>query len=350
MIVDAKYMSRCIQLAMKGRGYTSPNPMVGAVVVHDGLVIGEGYHKKYGEVHAEVNAINSVRDKSLLKDSTLYVSLEPCSHYGKTPPCAQLIIDSKIPRVVVGSLDPFPEVAGRGVKMLENAGIITRVGMLRKECEELNKEFITFYTKNRPYIYLKWAQSNDGYMDKKRSKENTKATPISNDFTKILVHKLRAETDAIMVGTNTAILDNPSLTTRHWYGKNPTRFILDRKMRVPENNLIFNSEAHTYIVTEENREYSGMEHVESLCINYDESFLNNLLKIFKEKMLLSVMIEGGAKLLQFMIDNNMWDEAYVEVSSSNFGAGVVAPDIRGELRETNQWKDSKQLHFYALHA
>lgn len=347
MLVDLQYMYRCLQLAQKGRGSVSPNPMVGAVVVHENKIIGEGYHRKYGEAHAEVNAINSVKDKHLLKESTLYVSLEPCSHYGKTPPCAQLIIDSEIPRVVIGSLDPFPQVAGRGVKMLKDAGVETKIGILQAECDELNKEFITVHTQNRPYVYLKWAQSEDGFMDRKRSSSTEMPTAISNDFTKILVHQLRANVDAIMIGTNTAILDNPSLITRCWYGKNPIRIVIDRSGKINAESKIFDGEVLTYIVTETDH---FVKNAELIKLKFDDVFLNKLLITLKEKGIMSLMIEGGAQFLQYIIDQKMWDEAFVERSNLKLTDGIKAPDIKGVLIEECSWKSSKKFHFRATHA
>ncbi|MFM2292377.1 MAG: 5-amino-6-(5-phosphoribosylamino)uracil reductase, partial [Bacteroidota bacterium] len=227
------YISRCLQLAQYGAGYVAPNPMVGCVIVCDGKVIGEGYHHRYGEAHAEPNAINSVKDKSLLSKSTLYVSLEPCSHFGKTPPCANLIIESQIQRVVIGTLDPNPKVAGRGVKLLQDAGIEVEVGFLTEACRELNKRFFIYQEQKRCYVLLKWAQTKDGFMDRIRTDINQAPLQISNSFTRQLTHKMRSENQAIMVSTNTVILDNPSLTVRNWTGKSPIRIAIDRQGRIP---------------------------------------------------------------------------------------------------------------------
>lgn len=338
-------MHRCIQLALKGKGYTSPNPMVGAVVVYKDTIIGEGYHRKAGEGHAEVNAIANVRNKELLKESTLYVSLEPCSHYGKTPPCAQLIIDSQIPNVVIGCLDPFPQVSGRGVRMLNEAGINTRIGVLEQECQTLNKEFITSQTQGRPYIYLKWAQSADGFMDRERSEENSTPTVLSNDFTKILVHKLRAEVDAIMVGTNTAIADNSSLTTRLWHGKNPIRIIVDRTLRIPQSYNIYNKSVKTLIFTEKETLPINAKNIEFIYIKFDKQFLSNLFSELFKQGIQSIMVEGGGKLLQSIIDAQMWDEAFVEMTESTFNAGTPAPKIEAKLIDERFYKQSKRLHF-----
>ncbi len=345
MNIDAKYMHRCIQLALKGKGYTSPNPMVGAVVVHNGNIIGEGYHQKAGEGHAEVNAIANVKDKKLLKQSTLYVSLEPCSHYGKTPPCSQLIIDSLIPNVVVGCLDPFPEVSGRGIQMLNNAGVKTHVGVLEQECISLNKEFITSQTQHRPYIYLKWAQSSDGFMDKERTEENTIPTVISNDFTQILVHKLRAEVDAIMVATNTAIADNPSLTTRLWKGNNPIRIIIDRTLKIPKTHQIYDNSVKTIIITEIKVAATNTKNTEFINVKFDDKFIENLFSTLYKKNIQSVMIEGGGKFLQSVIDSQTWNEAFVEISQEKFVRGTKAPKIGINLLKEVYYNESKRLHF-----
>ncbi len=344
MIVDEKYMRRCLQLAQNGKGFVSPNPMVGAVIVHGGKIIGEGYHRIYGKPHAEVNAINSVKDKALLKESTIYVSLEPCSHYGKTPPCAQLIIDSGIPRVVVACLDPYPAVSGRGVKMLQNAGVEVTLGVLEKEALELNKEFFTVQSKKRPYIYLKWAQTQDGFIDIARD-ENLipQPTPISNEFTKMLVHKERSEVSAIMIGTNTAIKDNPSLTTRLWYGKNPIRIVLDRKGRIPTDYTLFDGKVETIIFTEDLKD-SSSENVIYHQARFDEHLLENILSFLQTRQISSVLVEGGRELLQSFIDKSLWDEAFVETSNVNFKVGIKAPNINGKILKKGYWRTSEVVH------
>ncbi|MDH6308993.1 diaminohydroxyphosphoribosylaminopyrimidine deaminase/5-amino-6-(5-phosphoribosylamino)uracil reductase [Dysgonomonas sp. PFB1-18] len=345
MNIDEKYMYRCLQLALNGKGFVSPNPMVGAVVVHNGKIIGEGYHRRYGKAHAEVNAIDSVRDKSLLKESTIYVSLEPCSHHGKTPPCAQLIIDHQIPHVVVACLDPYPSVSGRGIKMLRDAGIEVKTGVLEKEAWELNKEFFTAQTKGRPYIYLKWAQTKDGFIDKERCEnEDPKPTPISNEFSRILVHKKRAEVAAIMIGTNTAVKDNPSLTTRYWHGKNPIRIVLDRQGRVPRDYTIFDNKVETIVFTEQASSIAKGENVTEIEIQYDDNLLQNIFNILNSKRIDSVLVEGGRELLQSLIDRQLWDEAYIETSCITFGKGVKAPVIDGFVLEELDWGTSRQVH------
>lgn len=341
---DEKFMRRCLQLALNGRGYTHPNPMVGAVVVHAGKIIGEGYHREYGKAHAEVNAINSVQDKSLLPESTIYVSLEPCSHYGKTPPCSQLIIDSKIPKVVMATLDPYPKVSGRGVKMLQDAGVDVRIGVLEDEARMLNKEFFTAQTSGRPYIYLKWAQTKDGFIDKKREKGSpAQPTPISNDLTRMLVHKIRSEVGAIMVGTETAIKDNPSLTTRFWRGKNPVRVVLDRNRRIPEDYTLFDDRAETLIFTEKPDSLAKTGKVSFVPLTFDEFMIPALLKELNKRKIHSLLVEGGAMLLRSFINAGAWDEACVEISDILFSEGVKAPVAAGIIQRDRRVMRSQTL-------
>lgn len=344
-MIDQQYMYRCFQLAVNGKGLVNPNPMVGAVIVHDHKIIGEGYHRRYGQAHAEVNAIASVKDKSLLSESTLYVSLEPCSHHGKTPPCSQLIIESGIPRVVVACLDPYHKVSGRGVQELRKAGVEVEVGVLENEAKELNKEFITAQTKNRPYIYLKWAQSADGYIDRERANaQDYQAAAISSDFTRMLVHKQRAEVSAIMIGTNTAIKDNPSLTTRFWSGKNPIRVVLDRQGRIPSDYRLCDGEVETIIFTENipiDKEKKGLKYEK---IVFDDHLLDNVFRILHHQRINSVMIEGGQILLQSVIDKQLWDEAQIEISDLHFGKGVKAPVVGGRLVKECVWGTSRNVH------
>ena len=251
MTKDEKYIRRCIQLARNGMCNAAPNPMVGAVIVHNDRIIGEGYHARCGEGHAEVNAIRSVKDESLLQESTIYVSLEPCSHYGKTPPCADLIIRKGIPRVVVGCVDPFSLVSGRGIQKLKDAGIDVKVGVLEAECRQLIKRFVTFNTQQRPYITLKWAESADGFIDINR--EEGQPVVLSTPITLMYVHKQRAEHHAILVGRRTALLDNPSLTTRNWYGKNPVRLVIDKELTLPTSLKLFDGSAPTWIFTAQDK-------------------------------------------------------------------------------------------------
>ncbi len=338
-------MQRCLQLASCGKGYVSPNPMVGAVVVHNGKIIGEGYHRQYGKAHAEVNAINSVADKDLLKQSTIYVSLEPCSHYGKTPPCSQLIIDMGIPRVVIATLDPYHKVSGRGVKMLQEAGIEVKIGVLEEEARLQNKEFFVSHTQNRPYIYLKWAQTQDGFIDKKRKDGEAKEpTPISNNLTKTLVHKLRSEVSAIMIATNTAVNDNPSLTTRLWFGKNPQRIILDRSGRIPSNYHLFDNTVNTIIFTQKVKKEVVNGKTSFVPLEFDKNLIPSILKELNKRKIDSLLVEGGATLLQSFIDAGAWDEAYIEVADKRFVEGTKAPNIQGEVTDDLKIGGSHAIH------
>ena len=321
-----KYMWRCIQLAQNGMNHTAPNPMVGAVIVCDGRIIGEGYHVRCGEAHAEVNAIRSVVDKESLKRSTIYVSLEPCSHYGKTPPCADLIIRMQIPRVVIGCKDPFVQVAGQGIERLRNAGCEVVVGVLEKECRQLIRHFITFNTLRRPYITLKWAESADGFIDVVRTQG--KPARLSNDLTAMRVHKLRAENDAIMVGTNTAELDNPSLTVRHWWGDNPLRVVTDSELRLSGELTLFDGTVPTLVLTRcGERNHPHAEHV---LWGDDETMLEHLMKELYQRKKQTLMVEGGRQLLQSFIDAGLWDEILIEKSAQSLGHGISSPQVHGE--------------------
>ncbi len=324
---EYKYMRRCIQLAQNGRCNAAPNPMVGAVIVCDGQIIGEGYHVRYGEPHAEVNAIRSVKTPSLLKRSTIYVSLEPCSHYGKTPPCADLIIEKQIPRIVIGCLDPFSEVAGRGIQKLKNAGREVIVGILEEECKQLIQRFVTFHTLHRPYITLKWAESTDGYLDIHR--EGGCPVVLSSPLTSMLVHKKRAEHSAIMVGTRTALLDNPGLTVRHWYGRSPARVVIDRYSALPPGLQLFDGSVPTLVFTE--KPHEAVHNVEYIPIDYSQDTLQQMLHALYEHGLQSLLVEGGSMLLQSFIDAGLWDEAFVEVAPVLLHSGVKAPQINDKM-------------------
>ena len=297
-------MQRCLQLARCGEAGAAPNPMVGAVVVCDGRIIGEGFHHRCGGPHAEVNAIGSVRDKHLLSRSTIYVSLEPCSHYGKTPPCTELIIKSGIPRVVVGCTDPFAKVNGQGIKRLQEAGCEVLVGVLEEECQELNRRFFTFHKEHRPWITLKWAQSKDGFIDRLR-KAGEEPTHFSNALTQTLVHRLRARNQAILVGTRTALLDNPTLTTRLWPGPNPLRLTIDRHNALPPTLHLKDGSTPTVIYTNES--------------------LQEILDDLYNRGIQTLLVEGGAKLLQSFIDAGLWDEAHIETAPFCLSEGVQAP-------------------------
>lgn len=323
MNYEEKYMYRCLQLAAYGIGHVAPNPMVGAVLVYNDRIIGEGFHHRFGESHAEPNAIHAVKEQSLLKESTLYVNLEPCSHYGKTPPCANLIVEKGIPRVVIGSLDPNPKVSGKGVEILRNAGIEVISGVLEDACIELNKRFFIWQIEKRPYVVLKWAQTRDGFIDKLRTSAETPPLQISDNITKQLTHKARSENQAIMVSTNTVFLDNPSLTVRNWPGKNPTRIMLDRTGRIPQDYAIFDQTVKTLVFTENPRE--NTEKINYILLHFDDMMLQNMMKIIASKGIHSVLVEGGSSLLNSFITSGLWDEARTEVSDIIVGNGVPAP-------------------------
>jgi diaminohydroxyphosphoribosylaminopyrimidine deaminase/5-amino-6-(5-phosphoribosylamino)uracil reductase len=326
---DEKYMRRCIQLARNGAKNAPPNPMVGAVVVCDGRIIGEGYHVRCGEGHAEVNALASVSeaDLALLEKSTIYVSLEPCSHYGKTPPCADLIVAKRLKRVVVGCLDPFAKVQGRGVKKLQDAGIDVTVGVLEKECMALNKHFMTFHSKHRPFVTLKWAQSADGFIG---AAEGEPRAMISNNYTMALCHKRRTEHQAIMVGRRTAELDNPSLTVREWDGRTPLRVVLDRENKLPRTLRLFDGEAQTLVFTDTKSEVD--DKAEYARIDFSADVIGQVMKELHSRNVQTLLVEGGRALLQSFIDSGLWDEAFVEEAPFCLGSGVKAPVIKKEKR------------------
>jgi diaminohydroxyphosphoribosylaminopyrimidine deaminase/5-amino-6-(5-phosphoribosylamino)uracil reductase len=316
-------MHRCLKLAKNGLGTTYPNPMVGSVIVCDGKIIGEGWHKKSGEPHAEVNAVNSVKDKSLLKRSTIYVSLEPCSHFGKTPPCCDLIIENKIPNVVVGTVDPNIKVAGNGIKKLIEAGAKVTVGILETECKELNKRFFTFHEKKRPYVILKWAETQDGFIAP-LTKLDQKPIWITNEFSRQLVHKWRSEEQAILVGTKTVIEDNPNLNVRDWTGNNPIRIVLDQNNRIPKESQILDNKVKTIIFSDlpkpTNEENTTFE-----IIDFKQNLAEQILNVLYKNQIQSVIIEGGSRTLQTFIDENLWDEAHVFIGNNNFETGIKAP-------------------------
>jgi len=329
--VDEIYMQRCLQLAMRAEGLTSPNPMVGALLVVDGRIIAEGYHHKAGLPHAEPNAINQVDDAELLKKATLYVSLEPCSHYGKTPPCCELIIRKHIPKVVIATLDPNPLVAGRGVRMLRDAGIEVVTGVLEDEARYLNRRFLTFQLHHRPYVILKWAQTADGFIDIRRSEKGSGPLKISNAITKTLNHQMRTTEDAIMVATTTAMLDDPHLTVTKWSGNNPLRVLLDRTLRVPVESRIFDDAAKTLVFTEQSAD-SPLRiikpNIEYCNIDFCNNIVTQVLHALYERQVLSIIIEGGSRWLQTVIDSGLWDEAHVETGAVTIGDGVEAPQIK----------------------
>lgn len=325
MVIDEKYMRRALQLARLGAGHTSPNPMVGAVIVGpDGHIIGEGWHRQCGKAHAEVNAVASVQDANLLKDSTIYVTLEPCSHYGKTPPCANMLIERGIPRVVVGCLDPFVKVAGRGVAMLRDAGIEVVVGVLEQECRNLNCRFMTAHTTGCPWVQLKWAQTADGYIAlPPEAGENP--LHMSTPVTMRLMHRQRALCDAIVVGANTVRIDNPSLTTRDWPGRSPLRVVLSHDLSFPDNLNLLADGLPTIVYNHVKNEVCGAVEYVKLDTSMPRAWLEDLYR----RKVTSVMVEGGTRVLQGLIDAGAWDEARIEVSPRRVGQGVAAPHIDG---------------------
>lgn len=326
-------MRRCLELAVLGLGNTAPNPLVGSVIVNNNKIIGEGFHQQYGQAHAEVNAINSVKDKSLLASSTIYVNLEPCAHHGKTPPCADLIIAHHIPHVVICNRDPFAAVDGKGIERLRAAGIKVETGVLEDEGRALNKRFFTFHEQKRPYIILKWAETADGFLDYFRtSDEDASPLKISNQESSTLVHKWRAEEAAILIGRNTAVLDDPSLTTRMWPGKNPLRMVIDPQLDVPADAAMYNDGQTTWVFNAL-REYCEGE----VCfyqINNAATFENEIMEHLYKNNIQSVIIEGGANTLHRFIEAELWDEARIITGNLRIGDGVAAPRLIGNLKET----------------
>lgn len=318
------YMERCLKLAKSGAGKVAPNPMVGCVIVYKDQIIGEGFHEQFGGPHAEVNAIRNVQDAQLLKESTLYVSLEPCNHQGKTPPCTDLIIEKEIPYVIVACLDENPLVKGKGIQKLILNGTDVKVGVLEKQAQDLNKRFFTCVCKNRPYIILKWAQSDDGFIDHDRD-EKDERTIISSPESQLLVHQWRSETAAIMVGTNTVISDNPQLTVRLLEGKNPVRLTFDRQKRIPSSAKILDGTAPTLIFTEGAHYYT--DQAEFIPIDFLNNPLAQAMHILHERKLESVLVEGGAALINKFMEQNLWDEARVFIATKKIGSGVKAPVI-----------------------
>jgi diaminohydroxyphosphoribosylaminopyrimidine deaminase/5-amino-6-(5-phosphoribosylamino)uracil reductase len=317
MKIHEKYIKRCIEIAKNGLGTTRPNPMVGCVIVHQNNIIGEGFTSPYGGHHAEVNAIASVLDTSLLKEATLYVTLEPCSHFGKTPPCTNLIIKYQIPKVVIGTLDTNSKVSGKGIEVLRASGCEVIVGILEDECKIHHKRFFTFHNKQRPYIILKWAKTKDGYVAPK-TRDKQKPVWITNGISRQLVHKWRAEEHAILVGTKTVLDDNPSLTVRDWTGQNPIRIVLDKDNKLPKDCNVFNKDAETIVISKQN-------------IDFNTNIASQICTLLHKKNIQSVIIEGGSKTLQTFIDEDLWDEARVFTGKMNLENGVKAPEFSGNL-------------------
>lgn len=340
MSIHEQYMKRCLDLAKLGIGKVSPNPMVGSVIVHSDKIIGVGYHQKYGEAHAEVNAINSVIDKSLLRQSTLYVSLEPCAHFGLTPPCSDLIIENQIPNVVVGIVDSFAKVAGKGIVKMQNAGINVRVGVLEKECRDINKRFFTYHEKKRPYIILKWAETLDGFIDFDRSQvEFGEPSWITGQKALLHVHEMRAAEDAILVGTNTALKDNPSLTVRHCDGENPLRLVIDNQLRLPNHLHLLDKSVNTLVFNSIKNKKS--KNLELIQIDFKDKIIPKILKVLYKKRIQSVIIEGGKQLLDSFIEENYWDEAYRFIGNKNFQKGIKAPQVSESLLKSQKIESDK---------
>ncbi|MDF2933180.1 MAG: ribD [Chryseobacterium sp.] len=330
---DEIYIKRCIELAKKALGNTYPNPLVGSVIVHNGKIIGEGYHHKAGENHAEINAINSVEDKSLIPESTIYVSLEPCAHFGKTPPCALKIVELGFKKVVIGAMDSHDKVNGKGKKIIQDAGIEAVSGILEKECIDLNKRFFTYHEKKRPFIVLKWAQSADGFMDK-----DFKPTQISNSLTKQFVHELRNNEHAILIGTMTALRDNPSLTTREMTGRNPIRILIDIDLKVPADYNIYNNEAETLVFNSvKNSDEGNIKFIKT----ERENFIEKLIRKLYELQIQSIIVEGGSLVLQQFIDANLWDETIVIKNERLIiENGTKAPRFQHAPFEIKQFRDN----------
>ena len=331
-------MQRCIQIAKNGIAAALPNPSVGAVIVYNDKIIGEGFTAAYGGPHAEVNAINAVKDKTLLKKATLYVSLEPCTHFGKTPPCCDLILKNEIPTIVIGCQDPNILVAGNSIRKLREAGKEVVVGVLEKQCQDANRRFMTFHTKKRPYIILKWAESADGFIaptqETRTSKNKASKTPfwISNNYSQQLSHKWRSEEQAILIGTQTAIDDNPKLDTRDWAGKNPFKIVLDQNTRIPKENSIFESRANLMVLS-------------AVDLNFKNYIAAQIAHLLFEKNITSVIIEGGRQTLQTFIDENLWDEVRVFRAPTFLIEGIKAPVLKNKLKSSKAIGDNELLIF-----
>ncbi len=343
MVEHEIYMQRCLDLAALGMGTVSPNPMVGAVIVMDTIIIGEGYHHKYGEAHAEVNAINQVFSNfsdaaDLLDQSVLYVSLEPCAHYGKTPPCADLIIKHKIPRVVVGCRDPFEAVNGKGIEKLMDAGVEVTIGVLEKECQGLNRRFFTRVQKHRPYIILKWAQTADGFF----APDDNSQHWITGLESRRLVHQWRGEEDAVLVGKKTASIDNPQLNVRYGQGKSPKRIVIDRKLELDKSLYLFDQSVETFIFNEVKTDVEGNNKYIALE-DFDRYVPQYILYQLYLQDIQSVIIEGGAHTLNSFIEANLWDEARIFIGPKVLEKGIKAPSIRGEAASEDSIANDKLL-------
>ena len=315
------YMRRCFELSQRAKGHTSPNPMVGAVLVHDGRIIGEGWHEQYGKAHAEVNCLESVlpADKALIPDSTMYVSLEPCAHYGKTPPCALRLVQERVKEVIIANTDPFEKVSGNGISILKEAGAIVQTGLLENEGLWLNRRFFCFHRQRRPYIILKWAQSAEGFI----APADRSRMQLSNHFSSMLTHRWRTEEAAILVGYNTALNDNPQLTARQWPGPQPLRIVIDRQCRLPHTLHLFNQEVPTWIINSEKDKTEGNLHY--IRLPFDHTLLPALLERLHAASKLSLIVEGGAALLESFVREGLWDEARIFKTPVSIKTGIHAP-------------------------
>ena len=344
MKIDEFYIKRCIELAKNGMGTTYPNPLVGSVILYNNEIIGEGWHKKAGDAHAEVNAIAAVKDQSLLSKSTIYVSLEPCSHFGKTPPCSDLIIEKRIPNVVIGTIDPNNKVAGKGIERLKAAGINVTLGVLEKECNELNKRFFTFHNNKRPYIILKWAESSDGYIAP-ISKEKKAPVWLTNNFSRQLVHKWRSEEQAILVGTRTVLDDNPKLDVRDWKGQNPIRIVLDKSLKIPNDFNVYDKKSKTIFITEQQNLTLIDNRIFENAI-FDNQLADKIVAILYQNTIQSVIIEGGRQTIQTFIDADLWDEARVFKSKIILNEGTKAPKISTKSSQREVILDDELLTYF----
>lgn len=341
MLPDAAYMQRCLDLAQLGKGSVSPNPMVGAVLVHNGRIIGEGWHRVYGEAHAEVNCLESVSedDKHLIPESTMYVSLEPCAHYGKTPPCALRLVAERVKKVVICNDDPFEKVDGRGLQILQAAGIETTTGLLKEKGLWLNRRFFCFHKQRRPYVILKWAQTTNGYF----APYGNKRYQLSNELSARLVHKWRTEEAAIMVGTNTALADDPQLTARLWSGKQPLRLVIDRSLVLPGSLKLFNNDAKTWVFNDVKDDEAG--NVRYVKVNFDSLPAAILTGLYKADIQ-SVIIEGGATLLNSFIEKGFWDEARIITADTTLPHGIAAPLLTKANKAFDTQLDTDMLTLY----
>lgn len=345
---DLQYVRRCLQLAKCGQGSTSPNPMVGALIVHDGRVIGEGYHIRAGEPHAEVYAVRSVKecDRHLLRASTMYVTLEPCSHYGKTPPCCDMIISCGIPRVVIGVSDSNAQVNGAGISRMRDAGIDVVVGVLEGDCYRLNSHFFASHEKRRPYVTLKWAQSADGYIDTVRN--GGAPARISTQLSRLAVHKIRASHDAILVGTRTALLDDPSLDVRYWTGRSPLRLVVDRLGTLPCTLRLFDGSVPTVVYTALERKGLAGKNIEQVVLDFNTDIIPQILHHLHSRKINSLLVEGGAALLQSFIDSCSWDAARVEVNPAlSLVSGIPAPHFGNHMKPVKEMLDANEILLYA---